>query len=350
MNLKGYIFSRPFFGERAPQHIQNIVLRDYCKKKNIKLILSSTEYTVKKSTYILGEIIKKIKKYDGILFYSLLQLPEDKNKRHNVYKTIINNNKQLHFAVENIVAISREDFLNIERIFLIKCSVSVTKKKIGSLKKFITPYHKKTKRNYLERMLDNKVECMKISKKYGKDYWDGDRRFGYGGYKYIPNYFKDLAKNIIYYYDLNNQSKIIDLGCGKGFLIYEIKRILKKIKIVGLDISSYAIKNSKIEIKKNIFKYDLNKKLKFKNQEFDLVLCINTLHNLKIKKVKQCLEEINRIGKKSFVCIESFKNEKQQFNLQCWALTAETIINTSDWKWLFEYSNFSGDYEFIYFD
>ena len=126
--------------------------------------------------------------------------------------------------------------------------------------------------------------------------------------------------------------------------------LIKDAKIYGLDISKYAKDNAKIEIKDNIKIWDVNKKLKFDNKYFDLIISINTLHNLKLKNLNQCLQEIERIGLSKFICVESYRNEKEQFNLQCWALTAETIIDIDSWKWLFKNSGYSGDYEFIYFE
>ena len=104
---------------------------------------------------------------------------------------------------------------------------------MGSLQKIVTPLHVLTKRNYLGRMNDDKVYCMDIAKKYENDYWDGDRRFGYGGYKYIPDRWKTVAESLINTYQLDGNSSILDIGCGKGFLLHEIKLILPKIKILG---------------------------------------------------------------------------------------------------------------------
>ena len=354
-NLKGYIFSRPFLGERVPQHIQNIILREYCKKKNINFKLSATEYQIKNSTHILNELIENIKNYDGLVFYSFLQLPEAKNERLNIYKIFKKNKKELHFAVENLIIKTKQSFEDIENLFLLKQSTYKKDKleelnfKHGQHKNYITKNHNKTKRNYLERMVNKKIYCMNVSKNYGKDYWDGDRKYGYGGYKYIKDYHKPLAQKLIKDYNLNNNSKILDLGCGKGFLLYEIKKILSGISILGLDISSYAKNNAKKEIKNNIVKKDLNYKLEYKDKEFDLVISINTLHNLKIQKIVQCLSEIQRVGISKFICVESYRNNREQFNLQCWALTAETLIDTSAWKWLMKISGYNGDYEFIYF-
>ena len=94
---------------------------------------------------------------------------------------------------------------------------------MGKLRNFVSKLHLSTKRNYLERMINNKTHCMKIAKKYGKDYWDGKRKYGYGGYKYIPGKWKPIAKKIIKTYKLNSKSKILDVGCGKAYLLYEIK-------------------------------------------------------------------------------------------------------------------------------
>ena len=350
MNLKGYIFSREFFGERVPQHIQNIILKDYCRNKNINFLLSATEYNSKDSTFILYELLKDINKYDGYLFYSLFQLPKDKKKRHNFFKKIRDNGKELHFAVENLIVKNQFDYDKVEKIFLLKGSLYPEQKiNRGKLRNFVTKNHEKTKRDYLERMMNQKIECMKVSKKYGYEYWDGGRKYGYGGYKYIPGHLTLLAKKIIKSYSLHNDSKILDLGCGKGFLLYEIKKILKNINITGIDYSKYAIKNSKKEIKKNLVYGNLNNKLNFKNKSFDLVLCINTLHNLELPEIIKSLKEIERIGVSKYICVESFRNEKEQFNLQCWALTAETILNVKSWKWLMEKANYRGDFEFIFF-
>ena len=351
MQLKGYIFSREFFGERVPQHAQNIIIKDYCAKKNYNFLLSATEYKSKESTYILLELINNFSQYDGIVLYSLLQLPKSTLIRHSILKQTLKKNKELHFALENLKFRSKKDFERIEKIFLLKSSLSkkIFTKGKGKYLKLITSNHEKTKRNYLGRMLNNKVNCMKISKKYNRDYWDGDRKYGYGGYKYINNRWTNVAKKLIKNYHLDNKSSILDLGCGKAFLLYEIKKILPKIKINGCDFSKYAIQNSKKEIRKNIFFHDIRKKLPFKNNTFDLVISINVLHNLKIGQIFNCLKEINRISKKSFICVESYKNEKEQFNLQCWALTAETLIDTRSWKWIFDISNYNGDFEFIYF-
>lgn len=218
------------------------------------------------------------------------------------------------------------------------------------LKNFVTSLHQSTKRNYLARMNDNKVDCMIISKKYGKEYWDGNRRYGYGGYKFIPGYWKSVAQALIKDYKLNNQSKIIDLGCGKAYLLHEIKKILPCISMVGIDISTYAIKNSTDEIKPYLKVFDAKNTLPFKNKEFDLLISLGTLHNFRIPELKKVIKEINRISNKSYIMVESYRNEKELFNLQCWALTAETFLDNKEWQWLYKEFGYKGDFEFIYFE
>ena len=121
------------------------------------------------------------------------------------------------------------------------------------LREFIKTLHKSTKRKYIPRMLNEKVKCMRIAKNFSKSYWDGSKKYGYGGYKYIEGRWSKFALDLIKCYRLNNDSNILDIGCGKGYLLFEIKKILPNVRIFGIDISQYAIKNSKIEIRENIF-------------------------------------------------------------------------------------------------
>ena len=217
-------------------------------------------------------------------------------------------------------------------------------------KKFFKKLHTSTSRNYLQRMLDDKIECMKIASKFEKDYWDGDRRYGYGGYKYIKNKWSDVAKKLIKNYKLNNKSKILDIGCGKGYLLYEIKKILNGIDITGIDISKYGLKNAHPEIKQYLSRYDARNKLKFKNKQFDLVISFGTLHNFEIYDLQTSLKEISRVGKKSYIWVESYRNYKELFNLECWALTCKAFFSKKEWLWIFKQNQFKGDYEFIYFN
>lgn len=220
---------------------------------------------------------------------------------------------------------------------------------MGKLLNLINPLHKKTTRNYIGRMQDEKVACMKIAKKYGKDYWDGDRRYGYGGYKYDGRW-SEVAKNLVDTYRLPVDAKILDVGCGKAYLLYELKKLLPDATITGFDISEHGINDAKSEIKKNLFIHRAQDSYPFKDKEFDLVISITTLHNLKIQDLKNALNEIERVGKNKYVAVESYRNEEELFNLQCWALTCEAFFSPDEWTWLYNYFGYTGDYEFIYFE
>ena len=145
---------------------------------------------------------------------------------------------------------------------------------MDNLKNIITSLHKSTPRDYKARMLNDKIHCMEIAKKYEYDYWDGDRKYGYNGYKYIPSLWKPAAEKIIKTYNLTNESSILDLGCGKAFLLLEIKLLLPNIKIIGVDIYKHAINSVSDSIKPYLINLDTRNKLPFKNQEFNLVFSL----------------------------------------------------------------------------
>ncbi len=221
---------------------------------------------------------------------------------------------------------------------------------MGKLQSIITPLHKTTKRDYLNRMMDDKVHCMRVAKQYGPDYWDGDRRYGYGGYRYIEDRWKPVAEKLIEIYNLTDNSKVLDVGCGKAYLLYEIKKILPGIEVVGFDISEHGISDAKEEIRENLFIHHAEAVYPYADNSFDFVMSLNTLHNLPISRLKLALQEIDRVGNKKFICVESFKNKQELFNLQCWALTCESFYSPEEWIWIYNEFGYTGDYEFIYFE
>ena len=221
---------------------------------------------------------------------------------------------------------------------------------MGKLVNITTALHESTNRDYLARMVDDKVHCMKLAKKYGKDYWDGDRRYGYGGYKYMPGRWKPVAEELIKIYNLKSDSKVLDIGCGKGYLLHEMKLLIPDLDIVGIDSSDYGLENAKEEIKPFIHKHKAEVKLPYKDKEFDLVISLGTFHNLRLPELKIALSEMERVGKKGYLMLESYRNENELFNLQCWALTAESFFDEDEWVWLYKHFGYTGDYEFIYFE
>lgn len=220
---------------------------------------------------------------------------------------------------------------------------------MGQLQNFVTPLHQATRRDYLARMNDSKVECMVVAKKYGEDYWDGDRRYGYGGYRYLPGRWKPVAESLIKSYNLGPGSKVLDAGCGKGFLLYELKKLLPDLHVVGFDISEYALSQVKDEIRDSVFVHRVQDPFPFGENEFDLVISLTCCHNLRLFELKSALKEMERVARNKYLVVESYRNERELFNLQCWALTCESFFDADEWVWLFHEFGYTGDFEFIFF-
>ena len=220
---------------------------------------------------------------------------------------------------------------------------------MGKLLNVVTPLHRRTKRDYLARMVDDKVMCMLKAKEYELDYWDGDRRFGYGGYRYDGRW-KVVAEQMIQIYGLRDGARILDVGCGKGFLLHEFKQLLPGADVVGFDVSKHGLADAPDAIKPHLFRYRAQDAYPWGDQHFDLVVSVGALHNLRLFELREALKEVERVGKNKYVMVESYRNELEQFNLQCWALTAESFFDTAEWIWLYDHFGYTGDYEFIYFE
>ena len=190
----------------------------------------------------------------------------------------------------------------------------------------------------------NKKKNKKIALKFSKSYFDGKRETGYGGYYYDGRWI-DVAKRIIKKYKLKKNSKILDVGCAKGFLMHDLHKISKKkIKVYGVDISKYAKKNALPSVKKYIKTCNCVN-LPFQNNFFDFVISINTIHNLKEKLCIKALKEIQRVSKgKAFIQVDAYTKQSEYKKFLDWMLTAKTFLTPAKWKILFKESGYSGDY------
>ncbi len=214
---------------------------------------------------------------------------------------------------------------------------------------FITTIHKKTKRDYLGRVNEYpKAEAAKLAKKFDWDYWDGDRKVGYGGFNYDGRW-KTVAKELASHYKLKNGDKVLDVGCGKAFLLYDLMQEVPGLEVCGVDISKYAIEHAKEEVRSSLICTGAHE-LPFSDHSFDLVISINTLHNLYCYELDKALREMERVGKQKYLVVESYRNEEEKANLLYWQLTCECFYTPGEWEWWFQQTHYSGDYSFIYFE
>lgn len=202
----------------------------------------------------------------------------------------------------------------------------------------------KTKRNLDKRSFEKTDDVINIARKFGKEFFDGDRKYGYGGFSYNEKYWNEVVKDFFVYYELAQDSSILDVGCAKGFMLYDFKKNYPKLKLAGVDISSYAIQNSHSEVSDYVETGDA-KNLKFDDNSFDLVISINTVHNLVLDDCKKAILEIQRVAKgNSFLTVDAYRTSDEKDKMLKWNLTAKTILSVEDWKNLFFDIGYKGDY------
>jgi ubiquinone/menaquinone biosynthesis C-methylase UbiE len=162
--------------------------------------------------------------------------------------------------------------------------------------------------------------------------------------------WKPVAQALVDLYGLKGKCRILDVGCGKGYLLREFKLLLPQAELVGFDVSRHGLADAHPDVKDCLFRYKAQDRYPFGDKSFDCVVSLGTLHNLKIFELQTALQEIERVGKNKYMMVESYRSELEQFNMQCWALTAEAFFDTASWIWLLSHFGYTGDYEFIYFE
>jgi ubiquinone/menaquinone biosynthesis C-methylase UbiE len=202
----------------------------------------------------------------------------------------------------------------------------------------------KTSRNLEARVVEKNDEIRAIARKFGEEFFDGDRKFGYGGFGYHPKYWSQVIPDLESHFGSLSGKSVLDVGCAKGFMLYDLVRLVPDIEVAGIDVSTYAIENSLPEVKPFLQVADA-KDLPFNDRSFDVVISINTIHNLDLEDCKQALREISRVSRgKSFVTVDAFSNEEERSRMMAWNLTAKTILSVEGWIKLFDEVGYKGDY------
>lgn len=215
---------------------------------------------------------------------------------------------------------------------------------------FLSDLHTRTKRDYLARVTSfNKADATRVARQFGHEYWDGERHYGYGGYTYDGRW-RVVADRLIKHYNLKPGDKVLDVGCGKGFLLYDLKQTMPELQVAGLDISSYALDKADPSLQPHLTR-GTAASLPYDDHSFDLVISITTLHNLHCYNLDKALREMQRVGKKNkYLCVESYRTDQEKVNLLYWQLTCECFFTPQEWQWWFNQTGYDGDHSFIYFE
>lgn len=211
--------------------------------------------------------------------------------------------------------------------------------------------HAGTKRDYVQRVVEHdKAESAEVARRFGADYWDGERRYGYGGYRYDGRW-RPLAEKLAAHYGLKPGDRLLDIGCGKGYLLYELTRVVPGLTVAGLDISAYGIENAKEEMRPFLEVGDC-RRLPYADGSFDAAISLGTFHNLPIEGVFEALAEMGRVcpSARKYFMVESFRNEREKANLLYWQLTCLSFHSPESWAWIAEKAGYEGDHGFIFFE
>ncbi len=202
----------------------------------------------------------------------------------------------------------------------------------------------RTKRNVEERGATKTEAVRSVARKFGQEFFDGDRQYGYGGFKYFPRFWQPVIPTFQSHFGLTAASSLLDVGCAKGFMLHDLAELIPGIEVHGVDISEYAIEHAMDDMKPHVQVADA-KALPFAENSFDVVISINTIHNLEQDECAQALREIERVSNKgAFVTVDAYRNEQEKERMFAWNLTAKTIMSVDEWVAFFDKVGYTGDY------
>ena len=206
----------------------------------------------------------------------------------------------------------------------------------------------KSKRPVDDRGSSISEEDQAIARQYGRDYFDGDRRHGFGGYSYHPRFWQETVKRFRDHYQLPEDASVLDVGCAKGFTLHDFKELMPDMTVAGIDISEYGVENA-IETVKPFLRVGTANELPYEDDSFDLVISLSTVHNLPLEECKQAIREIQRVSRKhAFITVDAWRNDEEKKRMHDWVLTAYTYMHVDDWKTLFDEVGYTGDYYWFF--
>lgn len=184
-------------------------------------------------------------------------------------------------------------------------------------------------------------------RRFGREYFDGDRLYGYGGYNYDARFWTETVKRFHDHYELQPGASVLDVGCGKGFMLHDFKRLYPDVSVAGLDISEYANEKAMPDVRQFMRVGDAQE-LPYDAKSFDLVVSISTVSNLPLEGCKRAIREIERVSRgKSFITVHAWRTDQQRDNLMKWNLTAQTYMHVDEWAKLFLENGYTGDYHWF---
>ncbi len=202
----------------------------------------------------------------------------------------------------------------------------------------------RSKRNVEERSLMKTDADRTLARKFGVEFFDGDRSHGYGGFNYMPRFWRPVIPTFQDYWGLNADSSVLDVGCAKGFMIHDLAEMIPGITVKGIDISTYAIENAIEDMRSNV-QVACATQIPFPDNSFDVVISVTTVHNLDRADLIQSLREIERVARcGSFITVDAYRNEAEKVRMNAWNLTAQTVLHVDEWRDLFKEAGYTGDY------
>lgn len=202
----------------------------------------------------------------------------------------------------------------------------------------------RSKRNVEERGASKTEQDRALARKFEKEFFDGDRSHGYGGFNYHSRFWQPVIPTFQQHWGLNSDSSVLDIGCAKGFMLHDFSQLIPGITVKGIDVSNYAIENSIESMRSNV-QVASAVELPFPDKSFDVVISITTIHNLEGKELIKALQEIERVSRKgSFITVDAYRNNEEKERMYAWNLTAKTILHVDAWKELFKEAGYTGDY------